>query len=64
MVDRKDDGNGDSGSSLHNGHTQHMVNFLAYCPFNVLSASCILSLNEYVHALGTDKTFFIVLSAV
>uniref|UniRef100_A0A3B4G0D2 Brain-specific angiogenesis inhibitor 1-like n=1 Tax=Pundamilia nyererei TaxID=303518 RepID=A0A3B4G0D2_9CICH len=30
VVDRKDDGNGDSGSSLHNGHTQHMVNFLAY----------------------------------
>ncbi|XP_069032120.1 adhesion G protein-coupled receptor B1-like isoform X2 [Embiotoca jacksoni] len=24
VVDRKDDGNGDSGSSLHNGHTQHM----------------------------------------
>ncbi|KAG7225484.1 hypothetical protein INR49_027479 [Caranx melampygus] len=23
VVDRKDDGNGDSGSSLHNGHTQH-----------------------------------------
>uniref|UniRef100_A0A3Q4HMU7 Adhesion G protein-coupled receptor B1b n=1 Tax=Neolamprologus brichardi TaxID=32507 RepID=A0A3Q4HMU7_NEOBR len=36
VVDRKDDGNGDSGSSLHNGHTQHMVNFLAYCLFNVL----------------------------
>ncbi|XP_029701393.1 adhesion G protein-coupled receptor B1-like isoform X1 [Takifugu rubripes] len=24
VVDRKDDGNGDSGSSLHNSHTQHM----------------------------------------
>ncbi|XP_053303461.1 adhesion G protein-coupled receptor B1 [Pleuronectes platessa] len=24
VVDRKDDGNGDSGSSLHNGHSQHM----------------------------------------
>uniref|UniRef100_A0A3Q3RJ16 Adhesion G protein-coupled receptor B1-like n=1 Tax=Mastacembelus armatus TaxID=205130 RepID=A0A3Q3RJ16_9TELE len=51
VVDRKDDGNGDSGSSLHNGHTQLMVNFLAYCLFNVLSASCILALNEYVHTL-------------
>ena len=57
VVDRKDDGNGDSGSSHHNGHSQHMVNFLAYCLFNVLSASCILALNEYVHILSTDRTF-------
>uniref|UniRef100_A0A8D3EFH9 Adhesion G protein-coupled receptor B1b n=1 Tax=Scophthalmus maximus TaxID=52904 RepID=A0A8D3EFH9_SCOMX len=28
VVDRKDDGNGDSGSSLHNGHTQHMNIFI------------------------------------
>uniref|UniRef100_A0A7N6FDC0 G-protein coupled receptors family 2 profile 2 domain-containing protein n=1 Tax=Anabas testudineus TaxID=64144 RepID=A0A7N6FDC0_ANATE len=35
VVDRKDDGNGDSGSSLHNGHTQLMVSFLAYCLFNL-----------------------------
>lgn len=41
-----------------------MVNFLAYCPFNVLSASCILSLNENVHTLSTDKTFLIHVSAV
>uniref|UniRef100_A0A8C8DMA1 Adhesion G protein-coupled receptor B1b n=1 Tax=Oryzias sinensis TaxID=183150 RepID=A0A8C8DMA1_9TELE len=30
VVDRKDDGNGDSGSSLHNGQSQHMVHFLAF----------------------------------
>uniref|UniRef100_A0A3B5MS61 Adhesion G protein-coupled receptor B1b n=1 Tax=Xiphophorus couchianus TaxID=32473 RepID=A0A3B5MS61_9TELE len=36
VVDRKDDGNGDSGSSHHNGHPQHMVNILADCLFNVL----------------------------
>uniref|UniRef100_A0AAQ4PZZ8 Adhesion G protein-coupled receptor B1b n=1 Tax=Gasterosteus aculeatus aculeatus TaxID=481459 RepID=A0AAQ4PZZ8_GASAC len=46
VVDRKDDGSGNSGSSHHNGHSQIMVNFLAYCLFNVLSASCISSLNE------------------
>ena len=27
VVDRKDDGNGDSGSSLQNGHSQHVVSF-------------------------------------
>uniref|UniRef100_A0A4W6DVZ7 Adhesion G protein-coupled receptor B1 n=1 Tax=Lates calcarifer TaxID=8187 RepID=A0A4W6DVZ7_LATCA len=62
VVDRKDDGNGDSGSSLHNGHTQLMVNFLADCLFNVLSASCILPLNGYVRTLSTDRTSFILLS--
>uniref|UniRef100_A0A4W6DTQ3 Adhesion G protein-coupled receptor B1 n=1 Tax=Lates calcarifer TaxID=8187 RepID=A0A4W6DTQ3_LATCA len=63
VVDRKDDGNGDSGSSLHNGHTQLMVNFLADCLFNVLSASCILPLNGYVRTLSTDRTSFILLSS-
>uniref|UniRef100_A0A7N6AAT8 Adhesion G protein-coupled receptor B1b n=1 Tax=Anabas testudineus TaxID=64144 RepID=A0A7N6AAT8_ANATE len=64
VVDRKDDGNGDSGSSLHNGHTQLMVSFLAYCLFNVLSASCIFPLKEYVHTLSTERKFVILLLAL
>uniref|UniRef100_A0A8C4YYC2 Adhesion G protein-coupled receptor B1-like n=1 Tax=Gadus morhua TaxID=8049 RepID=A0A8C4YYC2_GADMO len=41
VVDRKDDGNGDSGSSQQNGHSQHVVSFhllRCFASLNVLGA--------------------------
>uniref|UniRef100_A0A8C6MJ94 Adhesion G protein-coupled receptor B1b n=1 Tax=Nothobranchius furzeri TaxID=105023 RepID=A0A8C6MJ94_NOTFU len=37
VVDRKDDGNGDSGSSHHNGHPQHMTVSFFICVSNLHS---------------------------
>uniref|UniRef100_A0A8C2BVQ7 Adhesion G protein-coupled receptor B1b n=1 Tax=Cyprinus carpio TaxID=7962 RepID=A0A8C2BVQ7_CYPCA len=59
VVDRKDDGNGDSGSSLQNGHTQLVVSLPAKdCILTCLSASLQmpLPLGPNFHTLPSNPS--------